>query len=67
MFASDIALSCAALHNVCEHAKCSFETSWFPDDTLYSGGAHPPAAQAIAAVHEGPAMRSALATHIQDC
>ena len=66
LFTSDTALSCAVLHNVCSRAKCPFETSWFPDETLYSGGAHPPAAQAIAAVHEGPAMRSALATYIQD-
>ena len=67
LFASDIALSCAALHNICERAKCpGFETSWFPDETLYSGRAHSPAVQAIAAVHEGPAVRSALATYIQD-
>ena len=33
-FATDLALVCCALHNVCERVLCPFEDSWIPKDPI---------------------------------
>ncbi|XP_065196177.1 uncharacterized protein LOC135827649 [Sycon ciliatum] len=35
-FASDVALVCCALHNICERWNCPLENSWLVDDSVYN-------------------------------
>ena len=64
-FASNVALLCCALHNVCERSNCPFEDSWLPAARVVpAAGGHnynvgPPDAQLQAL-----AVRDALSRYV---
>lgn len=63
VFASQVAVLCCALHNICERHQCTFEEGWLPDPSAYINTT-PANLQTSTVIGSAAGVRDAVAKYV---